>query len=397
MPTTESTSAVEAADQLGAVSAPAIKTLDLFAGAGGLTQGLKSAAANRFETVQAVEYDQPAAATFALNHGGRVASGEIVGGAVYAGRIEDWLADETVPGVDVVIGGPPCQGFSTLNRGRVGTERNELWRKYAETVHRAAPSYFVLENVPAFLKSPQFGVFVDALNDGILRDYAVDYAVLNAADYGAAQARKRVIVIGHHRDLKNPGLPWPSFAGANRTLAEVLGEVPVKVIGTGLPTGTVSFGGREMPGPFDTTQLHFGRTYTDKSKLRFASIPPGGNRFDLPEELKTPGWKKHHSGSGDVMGRLHWDKPSVTIRTEFFKPEKGRYLHPTENRVISHFEAALIQGFPITYRWVGTREDIARQIGNAVPIPLGAAIGRHLVAAIDGVDVEPSTPGERAA
>lgn len=77
-------------------------------------------------------------------------------------------------------------------------------------------------------------------------------------------------------------------------------------------------------------------------------------------------------------------KPSVTIRTEFFKPEKGRYLHPTEDRVISHYEAAKIQGFPEEYRWVGTREEIARQIGNAVPIPLGAAIGRVILKALRG-------------
>ncbi len=84
------------------------------------------------------------------------------------------------------------------------------------------------------------------------------------------------------------------------------------------------------------------------------------------------------------MGRLTWEKPSVTIRTEFFKPEKGRYIHPEEDRVITHYEAALIQGFPEDYCWVGTREEIARQIGNAVPIPLGAAIGRSLIDAFDG-------------
>lgn len=375
----------------------AITTLDLFAGAGGLTEGLRSVGDGRFQTVQAVEVDVAAAASFALNHGGTVVNDEIVGVGVYAGEIEDWLADETVPEVDVVLGGPPCQGFSTLNRGKVGTERNELWKRYAETVHRASPQYFVLENVPGFLKSPQFDVFTEALKSGILQDYDVDYGVLNAADYGAAQARKRVIVIGRHRDLPNPGLPWPAFAGAHRTLAEALRGVPTAVAGLGVPQGTITFQGRVMPGPFATTALHFGRSYTDLSKRRFAAIPPRGNRFNLPEELKTPGWRKHHSGSGDVMGRLDWDKPSVTIRTEFFKPEKGRYLHPTEDRAISHYEAALIQGFPANYQWVGSREEIARQIGNAVPIPLGAAIGRHLVGAIIGDVQAQRESGESAA
>jgi DNA (cytosine-5)-methyltransferase 1 len=89
---------------------------------------------------------------------------------------------------------------------------------------------------------------------------------------------------------------------------------------------------------------------------------------------------KHTSGSGDVMGRMHLERPSVTIRTEFFKPEKGRYLHPTAMRAITHYEAAVLQGFPPTHKFVGSRTAIARQIGNAVPIPLGAAIGRAIAA-----------------
>jgi DNA (cytosine-5)-methyltransferase 1 len=111
---------------------------------------------------------------------------------------------------------------------------------------------------------------------------------------------------------------------------------------------------------------------------RFRAIPAGGNRFDIPDHLLSECWAKHKSGSADVMGRLSWDKPSVTIRTEFFKPEKGRYLHPDEHRALTHLEAALIQGFPESHRWVGSKTSIARQIGNAVPIPLGRAIAAHL-------------------
>lgn len=84
--------------------------------------------------------------------------------------------------------------------------------------------------------------------------------------------------------------------------------------------------------------------------------------------LSTDSWDKHDTGTGDVMGRLRLGEPSVTIRTEFFKPEKGRYLHPTEHRPITHYEAARIQGFPLDFRWCGSKTDIARQIGNAVPI-----------------------------
>ena len=102
------------------------------------------------------------------------------------------------------------------------------------------------------------------------------------------------------------------------------------------------------------------------------------NRFDLPDDLKAPCWRTHTKGSGDVMGRLWWDRPSVTIRTEFWKPEKGRYLHPEQDRAITHYEAALLQGFSPLRKWVGTKTSIGRQIGNAVPVPLARAIARHL-------------------
>lgn len=363
-----------------------ITTLDLFAGAGGLSEGLNTARGRRFQTVRAVEWELAAAATYTLNHGGRLRGGRVEGGFVYAGAIEDWLAEDDVPEVDVVVGGPPCQGFSTLNRDGVGAHRNELWRLYAQTVQKAMPRYFVLENVPTFLKSGQWSVFREALEDGILKDYEIDFDILNAADYGAFQTRKRVIVIGHHKDLPPLGLPEATDAGRHRHLAEALLGVPHAVDRIGLPDGNIDFRGEELPGVFYTRDLHFGRFYTQLSLDRFKAISTnGGSRSELPNHLKAPCWLKHSKGTGDVMGRLTWEKPSVTIRTEFFKPEKGRYIHPDEDRVITHYEAALIQGFREDYRWIGTREEIARQIGNAVPVPLGEAIGRLLIDAFDGV------------
>jgi DNA (cytosine-5)-methyltransferase 1 len=362
-----------------------ITTLDLFAGAGGLTEGLNTAPGKRFKAVRAVEMDLAAAATYTLNHGGQLRNGKVVGGLVYAGAIEEWLDREDVPEVDVVVGGPPCQGFSTLNRAGVGSHRNELWKLYAETVARATPQYFVLENVPAFLKSEQWGVFREALDGGILKNYEIEFAVLNAADYGAFQARKRVIVIGRHKDLPALGLPKKTHEGAHRNLAEALLGVPRAVDRIGIPDGRVEFRGEEFPGLFSTRELHIGRPYTQLSLDRFKAIShDGGGRSELPDHLKAPCWRKHAKGTGDVMGRLYWEKPSVTIRTEFYKPEKGRYIHPDQDRVITHYEAALIQGFREDYRWVGTRDDIARQIGNAVPIPLGAAIGNLIVAGVSG-------------
>jgi DNA (cytosine-5)-methyltransferase 1 len=196
-----------------------------------------------------------------------------------------------------------------------------------------------------------------------------------------------VILIGHHRDLQFPGFPEVPRRFRQRddwlTLKDVLDGIPEQVRLLNLPQRFYEFGEKLLPGSYRTDELHVSRYYEETSLKRFAFIKPGGNRFDLPDELKSDCWRKHTSGSGDVMGRLSWDRPSVTIRTEFFKPEKGRYLHPTEPRALTHLEAAKIQGFPDCYQWVGSKSAIARQIGNAAPIPLGIAIGKHLLRRFD--------------
>jgi DNA (cytosine-5)-methyltransferase 1 len=114
--------------------------------------------------------------------------------------------------------------------------------------------------------------------------------------------------------------------------------------------------------------LHIGRNPTAKSVQRYQHIPPGGNRWDLPLDLMPECWKKKTKGGTDLFGRLLWDEPSVTIRTEFFKPEKGRYLHPEANRPITHREAARLQCFPDDFIFTGSKIAIAKQIGNAVPV-----------------------------
>lgn len=350
-----------------------ISVLDLFAGAGGLSQGMHEAS-SRFNVVRAVEKDRDAAASFALNHGE---------GITYQGGIEGWLQDEPVPSVDVVVGGPPCQGFSTLGKQNAEDERNTLWQEYAETITRAQPKYFVLENVAVFAKSPQFRSLTEATeSEGILRDYSFEWDILNAADFGTPQARKRAILIGRHRDMPEIGLPKASHhRDEHVTVGDVFAGIPHGVMPE-LDDRRVEIDGRDHRGWWSSRELHVGRDYAEVSLRRFAKIPPGGNRFDLPDELLAPCWRNHKSGSGDVMGRLHTHKPSVTIRTEFFKPEKGRYLHPFADRAITHYEAAVLQGFPADYRFAGSRTAIARQIGNAVPIPLGKAIGNLLVDAL---------------
>lgn len=347
-----------------------MKVLDLFAGAGGLSAGLRESTLD-VELVRAVELDIDAAATYEANEPG----------VVFQGSVDEWLRSEAVPNADLVVGGPPCQGFSALGKQDSTDERNGLWRDYARALAKAGPKYFVMENVPQFLGSIQYQQLVDSTRRGsTLQDYVFEATVVNAADFGVAQNRRRAILIGHHRDVAAPGAPV-HVGESRRTVKDVLSGVDPYVTETDLPSRSFRFGSRDLKGSFSTHELHVTRQFEPISIARFEAIPRGGNRFDLPEELKAPCWRRHTTGSGDVMGRLHWDKPSVTIRTEFFKPEKGRYLHPDENRSITHMEAALIQGFSRDFQWVGSKTSIGRQIGNAVPVPLGRAIGEVLAAA----------------
>jgi len=340
------------------------RIIDLFAGCGGLTQGFVDN--GQFATVAAVEIDLQASATYAQNFGDHI----------HVGDVADWVSGP-IPHAEIVVGGPPCQGFSALGKQDPKDPRNAMWRHYVETLRRIRPAFFVLENVPRFLKSAEFNALAaQTRRGGLLDKYELEPFMLNAANYGVPQNRRRAIIIGRRRELASVGPP-------PETTPLVLGDafpawLNSHVTDTELPDGTVEFRGRNVPGPYKLRELHITRRPSDVSVERFQAIPPGGNRHDLPDRLLTPCWRTHRSGSSDVMGRLLWEKPSVTIRTEFFKPEKGRYLHPDEHRPITHAEAAIIQGFPEHFVWCGNKSSIGRQIGNAVPPPLAKAIAGHL-------------------
>lgn len=343
-----------------------ITTVDLFAGAGGLSLGFRLAGRG-FHPVFAVEHDRAAAATFERNFGCEVFDGDIEYGPDY-------------PEADLIIGGPPCQGFSPLGRDRDDASRahlNGLWKHYLYAVRTVQPKAFVIENVPEFQRSDQFAELLSLLEcDNDLNCYTPAYGVLNAADYGVPQGRRRGILIAV-RDHKKP-LPWPPPATHGpespsghpyRTVRDAIGDLPHRTLGTG-PTEN---GGVQ--------HLHFGRRPLATSLERYRAIPAGGNRFDLMRNRPdiTPAcWLNKPTGTTDVMGRLWWDRPAATIRTEFFKPEKGRYLHPTAHRVISHREAARLQSFPDWFLFEGTKIEIARQIGNAVPPLLGKAVAEYV-------------------
>ena len=352
-----------------------IRTLDLFAGAGGLSLGFEQAALG-YCSVFAVEIDPAAARTYKRNFGC----------PVYDGAIEDLEAFEHA---DVILGGPPCQGFSPLGRDRDDASRaqlNELWQHYLRAVRQVEPVAFVIENVPEFQRSAQFTRLLALMeSDPVLSHYRYSYGVLNAADYGVPQVRRRGIFLAVRG---REAVPWPPTPTHGPDSPSATPYMTVRKAFT-KPTRLVA-----MPKATDVTldahgrqDLHFRRRPRPESIERYQAIPPGGNRFDLARnrpDLTPACWANKPTGTTDVMGRLWWDRPSVTIRTEFFKPEKGRYLHPTANRPITHREAARLQSFPDDFEFEGSKIEIARQIGNAVPPGLAGAIARHVHELIKG-------------
>jgi DNA (cytosine-5)-methyltransferase 1 len=350
--------------------------IDLFAGCGGMTQGFVDAG---FDPIAAVEFDLAAAATYAANFGED---------HMQFCDIATWR--RVIPEADLVIGGPPCQGFSNLGTRDPGDPRNQLWQEYVRIVRRARPKIFVIENVDRFRASEEFALLRQEVESGTLKDYEIVSGVLNAADFGVPQRRRRTIVIGSR--IGTPTLPSPTHSRDGglkewNTVRSAIEEIPFDTGPTTLPVSTVNFFGETIPGIFKGLDIHVGRNPQQRSLLRYDCIPPGGGRFDLPDDLMPKCWLEKPTGTTDVMGRMKWDAPSLTIRTEFFKPEKGQYLHPQwepddpsnrVNRPITHLEAARLQTFPEDFLWCGTKIEIAKQIGNAVPTQLATAIATHL-------------------
>ncbi len=355
-------------------TSPQFRLIDLFAGAGGFTLGFT--ASGSFQPVWAVDNNQYAAATYNANFGSHCITGDITH------ILPDSALD--IPPADVVIGGPPCQGFSLLNKNRETDPRKQLWRPFLALVQRVKADIFVMENVPQILGSIEHE---EIIQEAESLGFNLAWDKLCAADFGVAQIRWRAFIIGcRFADPKSVFPPvkthynadsYPLFSFFNshkpglvtpqpwRTVRDVIGDLPP-------PVGTEI---NQLPPPLD---LHFNRQPSDLSLARYQAIPQEGmNRFDLQllaPELTPQCWLRKKTGGTDLFGRLWWDKPAVTIRTEFFKPEKGRYLHPEQHRPITHREAARLQSFPDRFRFCGSKIEVAKQIGNAVPPLLAAKI-----------------------
>ena len=345
---------------------------ELFAGASGLTEGFRRAG---ITPVAAVEHDKWAARTYAANFGQHVIACPIenvdvrrVGGMLVWSGFDingNPLAFET-PEVAVLIGGPPCQGFSPLSRMNDWTfedTRNALWKHYVRILKIIRPAYFLIENVPQFLKSVEYPHLLRRVHR---LGYSDTEGILNASDFGVPQSRRRAIIIGAL--TSQVALPQ-RLKSRPKTVGDAISDLPIH------PTGE---------------NWHFARNPTDRSIERYKLIPPGGNRFDLVRrrpDLAPKCWLKKKVGSTDVFGRMHWSEPAPTIRTEFYKPEKGRYLHPQADRPITIREAARLQTFDDAFIFCGSNVQVAKQIGNAVPVKLATVLAKILLSAHSGQKV----------
>lgn len=349
-----------------------LRIIDLFSGAGGFTLGFNHHFGERLKPVWANDFNLPATETYNANFGQHCVYGDLI----------ELLADPDIqiPEADIVIGGPPCQGFSLLNKNRDDDPRKHLWMPYLEVVKRSGATVFVMENVRQLLNSPEHHAIVQAAED---LGFKTTSALLLAANYGVPQLRYRAFIIGvkgfdptpylppqktHYDPRSKKAIDYIEYSKDPKpfvTVRQAIGDLPP-------PEGREI---RELSGPLD---LHFGRNPTELSKKRYRAIPEEGmNRFDLQRiapDMTPACWIRKKSGGTDLFGRLWWDRPAFTIRTEFFKPEKGRYLHPEQHRPITHREAARFQSFPDDFRFKGSKIEIARQIGNAVPPRLGRVV-----------------------
>ncbi|MBN8987457.1 MAG: DNA cytosine methyltransferase [Rhizobiales bacterium] len=311
--------------------------IDLFSGAGLFSAGMKRAG---FKPALAIELDLNAVRSYRRN-----VSDCIVHGSV-AGKYK-------VPHADVVIAGPPCQGFSTLGRCDPSDVRNELSLAILPWAKAAKPQVVVIENVPPFVFSSHW----KKLASGLRRlDFDVTVWTLEASDFDTPQRRKR------------------SFTIASRTPIS-----PPKPYRSGITAGEVLLNSDR---PFRRGDpMHIWPVPTEIAAKRFKLIPPRGDKRDIAKaapHLCPPSWSSVGCQATDAWGRLDPDEPANTIRCEFQNPSKGRYLHPYKDRVLSLREGARLQGVPDDWEFDGKPYPIARQIGNGVPISLAAAVGRSI-------------------
>jgi len=283
--------------------------------------------------------------------------------------------------LDLFAGGPPCQGFSLQRRrGYESDERNDLVGDYFRLVAEMLPRAFLLENVVMLGKMRGQKYISNGFGMLTKMGYKISQGIVNCADYGLAQTRKRFIAVGL-RSEDYFQFPQKTYAEGNyRTVRDVL---------KGLPDCPEDFSAHpKIPN-------HIRCRITQKNLEMISYVPQGGGWKDIPPDLWLDCMKKWQGASGgwpDVYGRLRWDSQCPTITAGFDSFSRGRYAHPKYNRAITPREAARLQSFPDTFHFRGTRHDVRLQIGNAVPPRLAEVFGEAIKLALEGKAISNSDP-----
>jgi DNA (cytosine-5)-methyltransferase 1 len=335
-----------------------LNAIDLFAGAGGLSLGLVRAG---FDIRVAIDSWQLAVDTYTKNFQHPAICEDI--SYLSSGRLLDYAGIPTGR-VDLLAGGPPCQGFSLQRIGPDSDKRNQLVLEFATLIQDLKPRAFLMENVAGLLGRrgrELFGQFLRLVEDG---GYNTLVDVVNAADYGVPQNRRRVLVLGWRREDPPLSLPSPG-ARQPLTVMNAIGDLPPPA-----HAGTSS----------EYDPLHVESKLSALNRRRIELIPPGGGFEDLPIDLRVPchrigAAKIGHRG---VYGRLHPDEPAATITARFDSFTRGRFGHPYQHRNLTLREGARLQSFPDNFVFLGNREEIAAQIGNAVPPRLAEVMARAI-------------------
>ncbi len=310
------------------------RVVELFAGAGFFSYAFQE---QGFKLDQAYEKDKSAAATYAKNLGNHI-------------KVCDLTTYRPEGRAEVLIAGPPCQGFSSLGQRNPDDPRNDLGLIIPKWAAALKTPVVVIENVAGYLKSPTWEkIRLRFEKDG----FETFTWVLNAADFGAPQRRVR------------------SF-----TIFSKIGE-PKIVSKKSRKAKTVRQAFANLPAFPSKASSHFTLPRTELALKRIRLVPPGGDIRDIARiapRLVPPSWYETKGKIVDIWGRMRWDSIGPTIRTGFLNPSRGRFLHPDEDRPISFREAARLQTVPDSYQFIGFASDIASQIGNGIPINLGRAV-----------------------
>lgn len=357
------------------------KVLDLFCGAGGLSWGFEKVG---FEVSWGLDNWKSAVDTFKANHPkAKVYQVDIT-------RVNDSQLKEWFKGVSVIVGGPPCQGFSTAGKRALDDPRNKLVKEFLRVVTALLPDAFVMENVEGFTNFNKGALVLELIEEFERLNYSLTYGVLDAVNYGVPQRRKRFFLIGSKG--RRPSLPEPSHRGNDKN-GELLWEelkppLTFKDATSDLPLIEAGEKAEEYAAPPQNEYQANMRNGCSKLTLHEAPkhkpymvelikcIPQGKSAFDImneiPEELRPT------SGYPNSYKRIKPDEPAPTITRNFTTPSSANCIHPFAHRALTLREGARIQSFPDSYEFVGSFTGKRLLIGNAVPPLLSLAVAKSI-------------------